>query len=46
MCSISGQKDGVDNAIRRIHEIIQNVQERDGTLLLSEEMALENPTCF
>uniref|UniRef100_H2YJK9 K Homology domain-containing protein n=1 Tax=Ciona savignyi TaxID=51511 RepID=H2YJK9_CIOSA len=30
MCSIMGQKEGVDAAIRRIHEIIQNVQERDG----------------
>jgi len=30
MCSIMGPKDGVDQAVRRIHEIIHNVQERDG----------------
>ncbi|XP_078489103.1 far upstream element-binding protein isoform X4 [Ciona intestinalis] len=30
MCSVMGPKEGVDAAIRRIHEIIQNVQERDG----------------
>nr|CAB3247376.1 far upstream element-binding protein [Phallusia mammillata] len=30
MCSVTGRKDGVDAAIRKIHQIIQNVQERDG----------------
>lgn len=29
MCSIMGPKNGVDQAIQKIHEIIQNVQERD-----------------
>ena len=29
-CTITGHQEGVDAAIRRIHEIIQNVQERDG----------------
>lgn len=29
MCSIMGSKNGVDQAIQKIHEIIQNVQERD-----------------
>jgi len=32
MCSIMGPKDGVDHAVRRIHEIIHNVQERDGVM--------------
>lgn len=32
MCSIMGSKEGVDHAVRRIHEIIHNVQERDGVM--------------
>ena len=32
MCSIMGQKEGVESASQRINEIIQNVQERDGVM--------------
>ena len=30
LCTITGGKEGVEAAVQRIQEIIQNVQERDG----------------